>query len=54
MSKFIIEIEIDGDEDAASAAIDSALDAGVLQDYINDYDHDEGPLEVSSAVVKGV
>lgn len=52
LTKILIELEIDeqtpGD---ARFVVDSILDAGVLQDAINDHDSDAGPLRVVSAII---
>lgn len=49
---FTIELEIGGDPAAAREAVDAALDAGALQDAINEYESDDGEVEVTSAVLK--
>jgi hypothetical protein len=49
--KITIELEIEGDDDAIGEAVDAALDDGVLQDAINAYEHDDGPVLVVSAGV---
>lgn len=46
----VIELEIDGDPSDAFDVVDGLLDAGFLQDAINDHDRDAGPLHVVSAV----
>jgi hypothetical protein len=53
MSKhvYIIKLEIEGEQEAADQAVESALDDGVLQNYINEYEHEDGTVEVKSAVI---
>jgi hypothetical protein len=54
-NKIIIELEIEGNTEDALQAVKLALDGGVLQDEINDYDTDGRlPLEVTSATSKFV
>jgi hypothetical protein len=48
---FTIELVVGGDPRAAQEAVEAALDDGVLQDAINDYESDDGEVEVLSAVV---
>jgi DNA-directed RNA polymerase subunit RPC12/RpoP len=44
----VVRLEIAGDPDDAMAAVDQALDEGLLQDFLND--HEIGPLRVTSAL----
>lgn len=48
-TKVIIELLVDGDPSDVAQALDLALDEGVLQDAINEYE--DATLEVESAVV---
>lgn len=47
LTRFTVEVEIDGDRNAAAEAVDDALDDGVLQDAIRE----QGDVTVESAVV---
>jgi hypothetical protein len=52
-TKIIVELEIEGEPSDAESVVDSALDAGHLQDAINDHDCDGvGPLRVLSATCR--
>jgi hypothetical protein len=46
-TKITIELEIDGDQADAEHVVDALLDAGFLQDAINDHDFDAGALHVT-------
>ena len=46
-----IELEIEGPDAAITAAVNAVLDRGALQDAINEYEHDDGPVRVSSAYI---
>lgn len=48
MNYFLIRLNVSGDDVAADQAVQAALDAGVLQDFIADYEHDDGPAAVTS------
>lgn len=52
MAKIIVEIEVDGNEEAALEVVDGVLDAGVFQDAINGWERDEGSVRVTSAVCR--
>jgi hypothetical protein len=49
--RFTIKLVVKGDASAAREAVEASLDAGDLQDAVNTYDHDAGPLKVISALV---
>lgn len=53
MSKhiFLIRVEVEGDDEVAHQAVEAALDSGILQDYINKYEHDEGEVKVTLAFI---
>lgn len=52
-TRIIVEIEIEGDPLEALSVVDAALDAGHLQDAINDHDCDGvGPLRVLTATCR--
>jgi hypothetical protein len=48
---FVIEVRVKGNRAAACQAVEEALDVGVLQDWLNEYEGDEGSVRVSSALV---
>jgi hypothetical protein len=50
---FLLRFEVAGNPEAAERAIDKLLDAGVLQDAIEEYECDEGDLTVVSALCTG-
>lgn len=50
LTRFTVEVEIDGDRAEAAEALDDALDACVLQDAINN----SGDVTVETAVVVNV
>lgn len=51
-TKILIELIIDGDASDAHHVVDMILDAGLLQDAINEHDCDDaGPLHVTNAIV---
>ena len=43
LTRFHVELEVDGDPGEAAEALDDALDAGVLQDFVRD--HDDATVE---------
>jgi hypothetical protein len=47
----VVRLRIEGPAHVATAALESALDAGVLQEAINDFSHEDGPVKVLSAIV---
>jgi hypothetical protein len=51
-AKVVIHLEIEGSAADAYYVIDGILDAGFLQDAINEHDADCGVLHVRSAVVR--
>jgi hypothetical protein len=51
MATITITLEIDGYQSDAEHVVDSLLDAGFLQDAINDHDADAGPLHVTAATI---
>jgi hypothetical protein len=50
--KITIELEIDGNPDEALYVVSELLDAGQLQDAINDHDFDVGKVQVVSALAR--
>jgi len=53
MALVLIRLEIEGRQEDAEEVVDRLLDAGALQDAINDHDVEGcGPLHVTSAVVE--
>lgn len=48
--RILITLEVEGDRGTAVAAVDAALDDGLLQDAINEYESDDGPVHVESAL----
>lgn len=53
--KLVIELEIAGDAADALVVIDDLLDNGVIQDPINNHDHDDArQLKVVSATCRAV
>lgn len=52
MATIVIRLEVEGDPSDALHVVDSLLDAGFLQDAINEHDVDDaGELHVTSALV---
>ncbi len=48
----VITLVIEGNEDDTLQGVDDLLDAGLLQDAINDHDSDAGPLRVLTALCR--
>lgn len=46
----IITLEIEGDAGTVVDIVDNVLDSGVLQEAIDEYETDDGPVRVRSAV----
>jgi len=51
-SVVIVRLVIEGDASDAAYVVGEALDAGHLQDAINEHDCEAGPLRVVSATVE--
>jgi hypothetical protein len=50
VTRVIVELTIEGDEENAVYVVDALLDVGLLQDAINDHDLDAGPMRVTCAL----
>jgi hypothetical protein len=52
MIEITIRLQLTGNDDDAYDIVSNVLDGGVLQDAINEYESDNGSVQVVSAVIE--